>query len=147
VDYSTLLRLMAAELDLPGFAPEAERPCALALAGMPVTFLPHPDGQSFSMRCRVGLLDDEARFDALAGRLLAANLGPASPDGSAFSADGNGTVYLTRCLALADLGPQPLAEAVRLLAGRALHWASELAVPPAGPAGVAPFLAPGREAA
>jgi hypothetical protein len=128
VDYPTLLRLMAAELDLPGFAPEAQAPCAMALEGMAVTFNPHEGGQSFSMRSRVGLLF-EAGFEAMAGRLLAANLGVASLDGSAFSADTTGTVYLTRCLQVADIGPQPLADSVRRFAGRALHWQRELAGP------------------
>lgn len=133
MDFPTLLRLMAAELDLPGFAPDAQAPCALALEGMAVTFNLHEGGQAFSMRSRVGVLLDTG-FEATAARLLAANLGVASPDGSAFSADTHGTVYLTRCLRVADVSPRLLADAVRRFAGRALQWQQALAGPQA-PAG------------
>lgn len=132
MDYRELVHQLRAFLGLAPCEPAATGSWTLQLDTVEVTFHPREHEPAFSLRAMVGVLDDEA-LEPMAARLLAANL----VQSCSLGADANGTVYLTRHVALQGLSFDRFKRLLEGFVSVAEYWQAQLApgaadTPPAG---------------
>lgn len=123
--FDQVLHLLAAQLRLPGLAPDADGTCAVQVGEVAVALLPHDERQGFALRCRIGSVAHEAHVAAMAS-LLAANLFEDGPASSVLGMDPGGDIYLLQHVPYAHLAAGPFMAAFERFIDRAHRWQKEL---------------------
>jgi hypothetical protein len=122
--FTELVTQLGVHLRLPDLAPDANGNCAVRLDEGVYSFYPEADGQSFTVRTRLGQIDPQDE-DALR-RILGGNLFEDGVGGSALGVDARGVVYLTQHMTLAGLSFPRFVEIFGRFVGTAEHWTAQM---------------------
>jgi hypothetical protein len=115
-----LVTQLGAHLRLADLSPDANGNCALRLDGLVYSFYPAQDGQSLTVRTRVGQIDPQD--ESVLRKILGGNLFEDGVGGSALGADAAGGVYLTQRMRLSTLTFPRFIESFGRFVGTAEHW-------------------------
>lgn len=123
--FERILHLLAAELRLPGLAPDPDGSCALRVGEVAVALLPHDERGGFALRCRIGSVAHEGHVAAMES-VLAANLFEDGPASSVLGMDPGGDIYLLQHFRHAHVAAGPFMAAFERFIDRAHRWQREL---------------------